>query len=60
MKLHDPPLLFDLGSDPGESFNVASNHPEVLAEIAKAIERHKETIVPAKDQLVETMEPPKQ
>ncbi len=60
MKLHDPPLLFDLGSDPGESFNVASSHPEVLAEMAKAVERHKETIVAAKDQLVETMEPPKQ
>jgi len=48
---HDPPLLFDLGTDPGESFDVAAAHPEVLAEIAAAVERHKATVTPVKNQL---------
>jgi arylsulfatase A len=48
---HDPPLLFDLGSDPGESFDVAKDHPEALAEIAQAVERHKATVIPVKNQL---------
>jgi len=48
---HDPPLLFDLGADPGESFDVASSHPEILAEIAAAVERHKATVMPATNQL---------
>jgi len=48
---HDPPLLFDLGSDPGESFDVAKDHPDILAEIAQAVERHKATVIPVKNQL---------
>ena len=51
---HNPPLLFDLQADPGESFNVADQHPDVLAQIAKAVEQHRATIVPVKNQLEET------
>jgi len=28
---HDPPLLFNLDEDPGESFDVAARHPDVIA-----------------------------
>ena len=48
---HDPPLLFDLHADPGESFNVAANHPEVLAQIGRATERHRADLQPAPTQL---------
>ena len=44
-------LLFNLGNDPSESFNVAPQHADVLAEIAKALERHKATIASVKNQL---------
>ncbi len=37
---HDPPLLFHLGHDPSERFNIASRHPEVLAHIAREVVRH--------------------
>ncbi len=50
---HDPPLLFELGHDPGERFNVAETHPDVLADIAKEVERHRATVSPVKDQLEE-------
>jgi arylsulfatase A-like enzyme len=47
---HDPPLLFELGSDPGERFNVATNHPEVIADIQREIEKHRSALVPGKVQ----------
>ena len=48
---HDPPLLFDVQSDPGESFNVASQHPEVLANLAAAVAKHRAALQPAPTQL---------
>jgi arylsulfatase A-like enzyme len=53
---HDPPLLFDLHTDPGESFNVATNQPTVVAGLLKEIEAHRATVVPVESQL-ESVEP---
>jgi len=47
---HDPPLLFDLGVDPGEKVNVATNYPEVIADIQKELEKHRAGLVPGKAQ----------
>ncbi|MBN1909198.1 MAG: sulfatase [Pirellulales bacterium] len=44
---HDPPLLFDLDRDPGERFNMAKQHPEVIAEIKKIVAAHQEKLVMA-------------
>ena len=46
----DPPLLFHLGHDPGERINVAKEHPEVLAEIQRELEKHRAGLVPGKEQ----------
>ena len=48
---HDPPLLFDLEADPGESFNVAAEHPEVIQQISKSVERHRAGVQPVANQL---------
>jgi arylsulfatase A-like enzyme len=48
---HDPPLLFDLGVDPGESFNIATNHPVIVESIARLVQQHRATITPVKSQL---------
>jgi arylsulfatase A len=48
---HDPPLLFNLEVDPGESYNVAAKHPEVLAAIQAAVEKHRAAMKPAASQL---------
>jgi arylsulfatase A-like enzyme len=54
---HDPPLLFDLESDPGETFNVAGNHSDVVADILAEIRAHRATVVPVKSQLAEVAPP---
>ncbi len=50
---HDPPELYHLGHDPSEKFNVAARNPGVIAEIRQLVERHRENLVPGKDQLAE-------
>ncbi len=52
---HDPPLLFDLEADPGESFECGAEHPDILAKIQAAVEKHKATVKPVKNQLIETV-----
>lgn len=49
---HDPPLLFHLGQDPGERFNVAANHPDVLDSIRGMVDEHLKGMVPGENQLV--------
>ena len=52
---HDPPLLFHLGHDPSERFDVAAAHPDVLAAVANEVARHRATLTPVKSQLEETV-----
>jgi arylsulfatase len=52
---HDPPLLFNLQAGPGESFDVATEHADVLARIAAAVERHRATVTPVPNQLEATV-----
>lgn len=48
---HDPPLLFHLPRDPSERFNVAADHPEVVARIQAAVAAHQAAVVPGEPQL---------
>ncbi|MHC4123264.1 MAG: sulfatase-like hydrolase/transferase [Planctomycetota bacterium] len=41
-KKHDPPLLFHLEYDPSERFDVAGKHQDVIADIQREVERHKQ------------------
>jgi arylsulfatase A len=47
---HDPPLLFHLPNDPGERFNVAAEHADVLADFQQELEKYRATLVPGKRQ----------
>jgi arylsulfatase A len=47
---HDPPLLYNVAQDPSERFDVASEHPEIVAELKKIAEEHRATMVPGKPQ----------
>lgn len=47
----DQPLLYNVSIDPGERFNIAVNHPEIIAEIRKVLVAHIAGIVPVENQL---------
>lgn len=48
---HDQPLLFHLGHDPSEKYNIAEDHPEVIAEIIQEVERHQSELIIPESQL---------
>ncbi|MGB3800730.1 MAG: sulfatase-like hydrolase/transferase, partial [Lewinella sp.] len=50
---HDPPLLYHLGRDPGETTDIGSAHPDIIAELRALRDAHTATVVPVKDQLAE-------
>jgi arylsulfatase A-like enzyme/acylphosphatase len=56
---HDPPLLFHLGHDPGERFDVAKDHADIIADIRKEIEAHQKDMKPGENQLDKTLPPKK-
>ena len=56
---HDPPLLYHLGHDPREKFDIAEGNDAVIADLKKAAEAHKATIKPVETQLDERLPPAK-
>jgi arylsulfatase A-like enzyme len=48
---HDPPLLYNLSIDPGERWNIAESHPEILSAILKIRDAHLATLIPVENQL---------
>ncbi|MBA7714077.1 hypothetical protein ES703_123091 [subsurface metagenome] len=53
---HDPPLLYHLGHDPSEKYDISKDHPEVIAEIRREVALHLATLVPGEDQLAKRIE----
>ena len=47
----DTPLLFNVATDPGERYNIAQNHPEIIDQIRKILETHQATLKPVENQL---------
>jgi arylsulfatase A len=47
---HDPPLLFDVAQDPSEQFDLAKDHPEIVADFLKEVEKHRTNLLPGKAQ----------
>ena len=48
---HTPPLLYHLGHDPGEQFDVAVKNPDVVSELRKVYEEHRAAMKPGAPQL---------
>ena len=49
--LRDPPALYHLDHDPSERFNIAADHPNVIADIMQTVEEHRAALTPAPSQL---------
>jgi arylsulfatase A-like enzyme len=48
---HETPILHHLLHDPSEKYDIAKDHPEVIAQIRELVEKHKATVKPVVDQL---------
>ncbi len=53
---HDPPVLYNLEHDPSEKYDIAQDHPDVIADIMKEVEKHRATLKPGEDQLVKRIQ----
>ncbi len=51
--VHEQPWLFNLEVDPSENHEVSASHPEIVARIIAAVEKHKATVVATPSQLIE-------
>ena len=49
---HDPPLLFHLGHDPGENFDIAAQNPQIVRELVELAEQHMAGVVRVESQLM--------
>ena len=47
----EQPLLYNLSVDPGEKYNIAEEHPEVIQEIRSVLAEHLSTLVEVENQL---------
>jgi arylsulfatase A len=50
VETHDPPWLFQLEHDPSEKYDVAKEHPDVIADIQREVARHRANLVPGRPQ----------
>ncbi len=55
---HDPPLLYDLHRDPEERFDVAAEHPEVVAAIESTVAHHRASFERAPPEFDRRLNPP--
>jgi len=53
---HDPPLLYHLGHDPSEKYDIAKDHPEVIEDIKKEVALHLANLTQGEDQLAKRIE----
>ena len=45
--VYEHPVLYDLGEDPGELYDVAKQHPDVVKELSEMANKHKASFTPA-------------
>jgi arylsulfatase A-like enzyme len=47
----DPPWLYNLDRDPAEQYDIAKDHPDVVAELRRLADEHQRGVAPAEDQI---------
>jgi arylsulfatase A len=57
--VHTPPLLFDLAADPGERFDIAAAHPDIVSDLIKEADAHRRTVTPVKALFDDVLPAPK-
>ena len=52
---HEKPLLYNLEVDPSENHEISAEHPDVVARLQAAIEKHRATVTPVRSQLIDVV-----
>ena len=52
---HAKPLLFNLAVDPSEAHEISADHPDVVARLTAAVEKHRATVTPVRSQLIDVV-----
>ncbi len=52
---HEKPLLYNLEVDPSENHEISAAHPEIVARILAAVEKHRTTVTPVRSQLIDVV-----
>lgn len=50
-EVHDPPLLYHLGHDPSEEYNISADHPDIIEVMRELKEKHEASIEPVENEL---------
>jgi arylsulfatase A-like enzyme len=53
---YENPLLFHLGHDPGENYNIADKHTEIVEELMALAKKQDEVVRPGRDRHVKKLE----
>jgi arylsulfatase A len=48
----EPPLLFNVENDPGETVNISATHADVLADLAAEAKKHWASVAPGENQMI--------
>lgn len=52
---HAAPLLFNLAIDPSEAHEISAEHPEIVARLKEAVDKHRATVTPVRSQLIDVV-----
>ncbi|MGZ4962227.1 MAG: sulfatase family protein [Limisphaerales bacterium] len=47
---HETPVLYNVEEDPGEKFDIAAQHPDIIADLNAEAEKHRANVVPGTPQ----------
>lgn len=50
---HEPPLLYNVDIDPGEKFDIAAAHQDLVAELRAEADKHLAGVIPGENQMTE-------
>lgn len=52
---HDPPLLYNIETDPSEQYDVGAKHPDIIAELKRLYDKQIATVIPVPSEISKTM-----
>ncbi|MEX0928193.1 MAG: hypothetical protein WDZ53_02235 [Balneolales bacterium] len=55
-EVHDPPLLYNIETDPSEQYNVGGEHPDIIMDLVREADNHSEDLIRGEEQTTQVKE----